>query len=174
MKRNELESRLFGVGFVKRGGLRNVRGRLSDAARDLDWSSAVKLTPDICSVEIAIPWKTIADAGLDRAHLMADVTRRGRLRRPPLLGGSFQRLIPVPEPLTRPRTLSVRLHFAELADIAPGRRVFDVKLQGRTVVREFHGIKAARALVVELVPTSPRARGSAMPILSAIELRAQP
>ena len=162
--------------------------RPEDAARDLDWSSAVTLAPESCTFEMAIPWKTLAAAGLDRARLMADLTRRGRLTRPPLLGDGYQRLIAVPESLTRPRTLSVRLHFAELADVGPGRRVFDVKLQGRcvlkdfdvaaaagggnrAVVREFQGIRAARALVVELVP---KAGSGAPPILSAIELSAQP
>ena len=32
---------------------------------------------------------------------------------------------------------TVRLHFAEIEDIAPGRRVFDVDLQGKTVLPKF-------------------------------------
>ena len=70
-----------------------------------------------------------------------------------------------------PPTLNVRLHFAELERAQTGQRVFDVKLQGQTVLagfdiaqaaggtnravtREFANVTAARALIVELVPGS--------------------
>ena len=33
-----------------------------------------------------------------------------------------------------PRTFTVRLHFAELEDIAPGQRVFDVNIQDQTAI----------------------------------------
>ncbi|GAB4151217.1 MAG: hypothetical protein Tsb009_26530 [Planctomycetaceae bacterium] len=79
-------------------------------------------------------------------------------------------------------TYSVRLHFAELdASAKPGSRVFDVKLQGKTVlkafdvaaqakgphkgiVREIPGIAVTENLVVELIGKSNS------PILSAIEV----
>ena len=42
-----------------------------------------------------------------------------------------------------PRPFTVRLHFAELADAAPGERVFDVSIQGKKVLRGFDIAKAA-------------------------------
>lgn len=78
----------------------------------------------------------------------------------------------------------VRLHFAEPGNVAPGERVFSVKLQGRTVlsgldirqetgasgrglVREFRNIPVAEKLQIELSKDTP---GSAGPILSGVEL----
>lgn len=78
----------------------------------------------------------------------------------------------------------VRLHFAEPGNVAPGERVFSVKLQGRTVlsgldirketgasgrglVREFKNIPVADKLQIEL---SKDTAGSAGPILSGVEL----
>ena len=64
---------------------------------------------------------------------------------------------------------TVRLHFAELQDLGPGQRVFDVAVQGKTVltdfdivraaggprraiVRQFENVRAGRDLTVTLVP----------------------
>jgi hypothetical protein len=81
-----------------------------------------------------------------------------------------------------PAEYRVTLHFAELQkDTKPGDRVFDVKLQGETVIagldvaqaasgveraliREFRHVKVAGDLVVELQPVKGE------PILAAIEL----
>ena len=69
------------------------------------------------------------------------------------------------------RRFTIRLHFAEPDRIAPGQRVFDVKLQGqnvlndfdvveetggpnRAVVREFTGIRAGRDLKVAFEPSA--------------------
>jgi hypothetical protein len=81
----------------------------------------------------------------------------------------------------------VRLHFAELGDAKRGERVFDVRLQGETVledfdvvraargarravVREFDGIAARRAVVLEFVPKAAEVTARTAPILSAVEL----
>jgi len=81
----------------------------------------------------------------------------------------------------------LRLHFAELEDIKPGQRVFDVKLQGKTVLRDFDVIKAAggrnRALVkqfdqivatkgilLELIPKVKELTPASAPIISGIEI----
>ena len=81
-----------------------------------------------------------------------------------------------------PAEYRVTLHFAELQkDAKPGDRLFDVKLQGRTVLarldvvqsaggieraltREFRLVNVSDKLVVELEPLKGE------PILSAIEV----
>ena len=69
------------------------------------------------------------------------------------------------------RTFTLRLHFAELEDVAPGERVFDVTIQGvkvlegfdivkeaggrnRTLVKEIKGVKASKELELTFVPRS--------------------
>ena len=86
------------------------------------------------------------------------------------------------------RTYTVRLFFAEPHDLAPGERVFSVRLQGRevlsdfdiveaargprrTVVREFSGIKVKEALEVELVPS--RSSPKHKPILCGLDAFAE-
>ena len=104
-----------------------------------------------------------------------------------MTGQAFERLIAVPDELTRPRTLAVRLHFAELENAKPGERVFDVLLQGevvladfdiaaaagggsRAVVKDFRGIVASRALTLELVPKAPELTDLTAPILCGLEI----
>jgi len=85
-----------------------------------------------------------------------------------------------------PANYTVRLHFADLEPREPGRRVFDVKLQGETVladfdivaangpntavVREFAAIRVEDALSIELVCKNAGSDRAEMPILSAIEI----
>ncbi len=151
------------------------------------WSSGAKADAGAFSAEVAIPWKTLADAGLERNATMIRVGGQGPIGAPPQLGKGFERLIAVPPELARPKTLAVRLHFAELDGAAPGQRVFDVKLQGnvvlkdfdiaqatgggnRAVVKQFGGIVATRALVVELVPHAETPAADTAPVLSGIEI----
>ena len=155
-----------------------------DQAYSGRWTAAVQTEPTQLSIEMAIPWQTIADAGLDRSQLMVALDHRGVLTQPPVLSQGFERLIVVPTESTAPRTLDVRLHFVEIEGVEPGRRVFDVKLQGKTVLegfdivkaangvaravtQEFRDVTATRALVVELIPQS--ATPGLEPTLSAIE-----
>ena len=89
------------------------------------------------------------------------------------------------EPIA-PVPYRVRLHFAEPNDLAPGERVFSVRLQGKQVlsdldvrkltgahnrglVKEFSKVPIADELVIEM----SRASASAAPILSGIELIAE-
>ncbi len=88
------------------------------------------------------------------------------------------------------RPFSVRLHFAEPDDVPPGQRVFNVKLQGRTVlkdfdvvreagagnralVREFKGIRASDELALELIPKSEGLTKTTAPIIIGIEVVAE-
>ena len=82
------------------------------------------------------------------------------------------------------RSFTVRLHFAEPEHTQPGRRVFDVALQGRSVleafdivraaggprravVREFKGVKATEELEIALTSRTGR------PLLCGLEILAE-
>jgi len=84
------------------------------------------------------------------------------------------------------RAYTVTLYFSEPGDLAPGQRVFDVALQGRTVLRgldvvreaggpnrviarTFEGVMAGGGLTVALTP----ADGSAPPVLCGVEVVAE-
>ena len=87
-----------------------------------------------------------------------------------------------------PAAYLVRLHFAELDDNVPsGSRVFDVKLQGKTVFENFDvaeraggtrvavvveatSIEVAKDLHIELVPKAAPPTPEQIPILSAVEV----
>lgn len=152
-----------------------------------DWSSAVKADPAGFVAELAIPWETLAKAGVNKDQTMVNLSARGPLPGPPMTGQGFERLIAAPRELTRPRTLAVRLHFAELEDAKPGERVFDVKLQGkvvlrdfdiaaiagsgnRAVVKDFRGIVASRALTLELIPKAQEITDLTAPVLCGLEI----
>jgi len=82
---------------------------------------------------------------------------------------------------------TVRLAFVDLSAKEVGQRVFDVKLQGETVLKdfdmlkemgertlaltkEFRGVKAKGTLVIELVPKIENPSKSRAPILNGIEI----
>lgn len=151
------------------------------------WQSAVLANDQAFCAELAIPWQALADAGIDRKNVTLDVTSRGLLKGPPVYGASYQSLVAVPKSYDEPRRVTVRLHFAEIDDVKPGQRVFDVRLQGKPVlenfdvvaaaggvctpvVREFAGVTARRAVFLEFVPKSAAPAADSAPILSAIEL----
>lgn len=86
------------------------------------------------------------------------------------------------------RKYTVRLHFAEVEGLEPGRRVFNVSLQGkqvlkdfdivkqaggrnRAVVKEFTGVEVAGKLKVSLVARGKQ--GSPPPVLCGIEVLAE-
>jgi outer membrane protein assembly factor BamB len=88
----------------------------------------------------------------------------------------------------QPRTYRVRLHFAEPDDVQSGERVFDVQLQGITVlsaldvareadgrlrllVKEFRGVEVGDDLTIQLVPHA--ATKNPAPILSGVEVHAE-
>jgi outer membrane protein assembly factor BamB len=86
-----------------------------------------------------------------------------------------------------PATYTVRLMFAEPKHTEPGKRVFDIRLQNRTVlkdfdiaeeagganvavVKEFTGLDVTRALDIKLVPKIAAGGADTEPVLNAIEL----
>jgi hypothetical protein len=87
-----------------------------------------------------------------------------------------------------PRAYTVRLTFMEPDDLRGGRRVFDVALQGRpvlkefdvseeaggrdrSVTKEFRGVRAGRDLTVTLTPAGPDTTSA--PLLCGVEVAAE-
>ena len=172
-----------------------------DPGRDLDWKSASR-TGEAFTVEMAIPWAALEAAGLKRGSLRLALENvgpqsfgNGGLERwlkpvaywlkvkPRILG---ERLVLSEEALPE-RSFTVRLHFAEIEGAAAGDRVFDVKLQGREVLkafdiareatgpmaaiaREFRGVRATDAIVIEATPAAGSQRP---PLLGGIEIQAE-
>jgi hypothetical protein len=96
-------------------------------------------------------------------------------------------VIPLDAPKAAPVKYTVRLLFAESVNTKAGARVFDVKLQGKTVlpafdifqaaggagraiVKEFKDIEAAETLTLDLVPQGAPTAPAAMPFINAIEI----
>jgi outer membrane protein assembly factor BamB len=102
--------------------------------------------------------------------------------------GLKQLKIPVRGEKDGPASYTVRLYFAEVAkDAKPGQRVFDVKIQGKTVLKNFdpvaarkdeqtailhevEGIQVETDLLIELIPTQESTDPARMPILNALEV----
>ena len=97
--------------------------------------------------------------------------------------------IPLIDPTAgqRPAVYTVRLGFRNLAGDRPSQRVFDIRLQGRTVdencdiaqstgvadgatVRAFRGIKVDDTLLLELVPKVTQPTDASAPVLNCIEI----
>ena len=90
--------------------------------------------------------------------------------------------LPPPEP----RYYTVRLHFAELDDVKAGQRVFDVKIQDQTLlkdfdivkevggkvalVKEFGHIPASDVMKLEFTAASKEVTPTSVPIISAMEV----
>ena len=140
----------------------------SDEGWNGAWDKAVQTEPGMWSAEIAMPWKTLHEEGMRENALsvyLESVNHTGvgplrlqfkyrTLRRLYL----FASLTPLAygEPPQRPqRSYDVVLHFAELEDVKPGERVFDVKLQGETVIAGLDVVKEAGARNVALVKRIP-------------------
>jgi outer membrane protein assembly factor BamB len=88
---------------------------------------------------------------------------------------------------TEPQTYTLRLHFAELAEVEPGERVFSVNVQGKTkltnldvfeeaggrnraIVKEIKGVTVGDFLLIELTPLATSKQPA---MLSGIELEVE-
>lgn len=91
--------------------------------------------------------------------------------------------VPLLAPSDPPARYHVKLYFADMTSVAPGVRVFDVKLQGNTVlskfdpaakravaVHEFRDVAVTDQLHIELTPSAAEPSADQMPILSALEI----
>ena len=151
------------------------------------WQSAVKVTEKRIVTEIAVPWSSLAKVGINRDLVIANIAARGPMREAPAIGKwGCERLTSVPRQDVAVKRYTVRLHFAEPAQAKPGDRVFDVRLQGKTVlagldlgketnggempvIKEFRGIEARRAIALELVPKTPEHA----PVINGVEILAE-
>jgi hypothetical protein len=141
------------------------------------WSLAVAANAEGLAFELAIPWSTLTEAGIDKQSLAInllvnqhDKVERTQVERPRdriigeaivSLGWSGRErcthLVPLglgtPKPVAE-RSYTVRLHFVEPNKSAePGQRVFDVKIQGRTALESLdiaRDIGVLRALSREI------------------------
>jgi outer membrane protein assembly factor BamB len=95
--------------------------------------------------------------------------------------------IPLVEEGQPAQRYTVKLGFCDPVNDKPGQRVFDVKLQGKTVLKDFdiageagkkcaaiqkafEGIEVADNLIVEMVPKSENLGNDAAPLLNSIEI----
>jgi len=201
---------------LRRAGIRLVIGRNGRATatfgtvetgRKVDpnwkgpWQFQVRDTADGWAAEVALPIKTLTDSGMDLRRLQLNCMAQSRtpagfesvFLTDPLYGtkfGScvgFRRIVSAPAQRPRPRSFTVRLHFAEVEDVGPGQRVFDVAVQGKTVltdldivreaggrnralVKEFNDIKANDQIVIELTPNGQPTDGSVPPVINGVQV----
>lgn len=158
---------------------------------DGEWSSGVRANEEFVTVELAIPWSTLRREGLDVNSLLVNLRKRGKQHAQfPVMRKELSRLShrlllhdsPPPQ-----RLFTVRLHFAEPDEIEAGTRVFDVRLQGRTVlkdldvardaggsgqalIREIEHVAGSATLTVEFIPKVDGGNATTVPILSGIEV----
>lgn len=161
----------------------STKANKEDASVSPNWSGAWNVTGDNAIAEFSIPWETLKSAGLDADNLVIRPRTRGPLKRQPHISHGFR---PVIVKSSRPKTkrYQVTLHFAELQDVQPGDRVFDIQLQGQTVVaafdpvtiaggrnrsvsQTFHNVEADRVLDIHFAQQN--GTEGLPPILSAVE-----
>ena len=152
------------------------------------WKSGVSVTDSEFLAEMAVPWNTLKSRGITRKNISIAVGGRR-------VGKSAEEaptLVPLHLSLRSapPKPYTVRLHFADLENDAPGKRVFDVKLQGKTVlenfdivaaaggrnkalVKEFKGITAVNQITLEIVSSAKDMLGPAGPIISGMQVFAE-
>ncbi|MDP6357955.1 MAG: malectin domain-containing carbohydrate-binding protein, partial [Planctomycetota bacterium] len=140
------------------------------------------------TAEMAITLESIAAAGIKTDSLFVGFREGKLIARPNEAHGykPLRRHSPAGQ-IMRPYT--VRMHFAELDDVKPGTRVFDIRLQGKTVEtgfdvareglglkairREFKGIRCGKDLKIEFVSKSAEMSDESAPILSGLEVIAE-
>lgn len=171
----------------------------ADADWNGDWTHGTTADENGFFGEFGIPLKTLKEAGLDVSRLSANLFSKtdagaygirstipmgehGLKRCQEFLPLGLGKERPAPE-----RTFTLRLHFAEPDAVETGKRVFDVNVQERTVLRdldivrdsdganralikEVSGLKTAGELVVDFLPRSPQHNAESLPIISGLEL----
>jgi len=176
--------------------------RKEDTAWNGAWQGGAVADDKGFTVEMAVPWRTLTEAGLDKATLHVNIMSSGPFRTTEALRvlgclgrERCQNFVPLrlgPAGVVppAPRRFTVRLHFAELDDVRPGQRVFSVKIQGGVVLKDFDAVKAAGgvrravakefqhviagdALVFEFVPAREPVTPDTAPIISGIEVVAE-
>jgi len=177
------------------------RGRKTDPSWKGKWQHAVQEAPGGWVAEVAVPIKTLTRSGMSVKRLQLNCMSRNLTR-----SGSegvfltdpyysvrfdsccrFRRLVAPPADRPAERSFTVRLHFAEIDDVKAGQRVFDVALQGKTVltdfdvlkqaggrnvalVKAFRGVKASDQVLIELSASDRRTDGKPAPVVNAVEV----
>ena len=153
-----------------------------DSKYNAEWTSAARADEDAFTAEVAVPWKALAAAGLKKDKLTIGLGSRGQLLSPPVRRQGYAPVVLSAGAKVPRRAFTVRLHFAELDGARPGERVFDVKLQDklvledldvvkeaggarRALVKEIKGVKADRALTIEMIPKARQLTNKTAPIL---------
>jgi len=171
------------------------------AKKTAGWNIAVKTEPSRWTVEAAIPWDVLSEYDVHKNRLMVYLENfnqtgigpsEAHFQYRPWRGGAFFNhhhtivVFQPPEPLGL-RTYRLRLHFAEMENVDPGDRVFDVKVQGRTAIRnldivreaggsrialtkEVAGVTARDAITLELVPRRSADGLGMPPVICALSL----
>ena len=178
----------FGVGITggRYDGLWSAAKNAEDPAYACQWAGALEVAEDEAAAEFAIPWKTLTDAGLDLENLVIRPRTKKPLARQPHISHGFRPVL-VQAAQPKAKRYRVSLHFAELGGVAAGERVFDIQLQGKTllkgfdpvaaaggpkraIVKVFNGIPAERALDIRFVGHAGTSVPVRPPILSAVEV----
>jgi hypothetical protein len=162
-----------------------------DASWNGDWQSATSAKEDEFIIEVAVPWKTLGSLGISRKELWASIHQKVNvkyLKRPNVRAITKKLHLSTRSPFPKPYT--VGLHFSDLENDTTGKRVFDVKLQGKVVlkdfdivaeagagnkavVKEFKGIMALNEIRLELVSRARDMKGAAAPIISGMQVLAE-
>ncbi|MCK5849346.1 MAG: PQQ-binding-like beta-propeller repeat protein [Kiritimatiellae bacterium] len=158
------------------------------------WTQSVKKGTGSWSAEVAIPISTLLQAGIDPDTLRINFKSRNQAKE-----GVHMFVLRNPAPTGFPRTTTlapvltsadksaehsydITLYFAEPDHNIPGARIFDVKIQDKSVlkdfdifkeaggqhrplIKKFRKIKAGSVLTIELIPKSKH-----NPILNALEI----
>jgi hypothetical protein len=161
------------------------------AERGLDasrWRAAMSESEESLSAELAVRKGLLEGVGIAVRDMRVKFRNGGRLADDAwaaVRDGGFRRVYPEPPSAEKPRRYRLVLHFAELSDVRPGERVFDVLVQGRRAIgdldvvreaggryravsREVSGIEADASIRLEFQPKA----GTLPPILNGIELLA--
>jgi outer membrane protein assembly factor BamB len=165
-----------------------------DASPIEGWKGAAKVDAKGFTAELAIPIRVLAAHGvaLDRVEALF----RNQAKMPldmEALDREFTQAyrLTAPKVNPKPRPYTVKLCFAELMDVQPGERVFDIRIQGRTVaegvdiakraggihrahIETFPGIVADKVMDIELVPRNAQGDERALPLISGLEIAADP
>lgn len=156
-----------------------------DQKWDGEWQGAVKTNAVTFIGELAIPWHTLAQVGLRQDELLIDFSRRGQLTERPQW--SFMPVNFRQQTASPARSYTVRVHFAELREVKPGTRVFDVRIQNNLVTQnldivqrsggvrralalEFRGVLASTNLTLELESKATNFDWTTAPLLNGLEL----
>jgi len=164
-----------------------------DASWNGDWVSKVHWEKDQFAAEIAIPWKTLQDLGINKNDLRLNLSHvRTPWRRKPFTRRSHEESLRFNLSGTKPdvKPYTVRLHFAEPTNERAGQRVFDVAIgdkivlkgldvfaeaggKNKALVREIRGVPAIQNLVLEFIPKGENLTDTNGPILCGLEIVAE-